>query len=597
MNKIFKNKGLTLVEVIVGVSLFLIIALSVYNAFTTLFQVVSMTRVKIAAVSLANEQFEIAKNLAYSDLGVENGSPSGLLLHEQNLVRDGYTFYVLTTVRDIDDPFDGTAGGSPNDTSPADSKLVEIEVDCESCKSFTPIVLTSRVAPAGLESESDNGSLFIHVIDAAGNPVEDARIDVAYPAQYIDIENESSNVNGDLQLVNVPPGANAYQISVSKDGYTSEQTYDPANPAMPNPVLPHATVVAQQVTQITFVIDHVSSIRFESKNSSCTSIGGFDFGLVGEKILALPDLRRSSSTEVTNGSGILELEDMPWDTFNIIPQDSTYELAGTNPVNPFDLLPGVTQSVDLILKTKNPKSLLVAVLDSNTVLPISDATVTVTNNGNTEDLQTGQGYQTQTDWSGDAGQENFEDPTKYFYNDGDIETDDPVGVLKLDSVFGEYVLDGFLESSTFDVGTTSNFVSLLWEPVAQDPDTGENSLQFQVATATTSSSTWEFVGPDGTDASYFDSTAIDFDDVHDGDRYLRYKAFLSTASTTLTPLVSDVSFTFNSGCVPPGQAFFTGLSSGTTDLTVEKDGYETFTIEIPITEDWTQYTVILQPEV
>ena len=50
----------------------------------------------------------------------------GVLEHTKNITRNGVVFNLVTTVRNIDDPYDGVVGGSPNDTAPADYKLVEI---------------------------------------------------------------------------------------------------------------------------------------------------------------------------------------------------------------------------------------------------------------------------------------------------------------------------------------------------------------------------------------------------------------------------------------------------------------------------------------
>src|SRR3989338_8572119 len=212
------NKGFSFVELIVGV-----------------------------AVSLINEQFEIVRNLTYSNVGVAGSIPSGVLLHTQTLVRDNYSYEVTTTVRNIDDPFDGSIGGTPNDLSPADYKVVEIEINCNNCKTFVPMVVTTNVAPKNLETASANGALFVRVFDANGNPVSGANIHIennqTSPTVVID---DVTNNSGMLQIVDAPPGVNAYEITVTKSGYSTDKTYT-ESPSNPNPTNPHATVVLQQV--------------------------------------------------------------------------------------------------------------------------------------------------------------------------------------------------------------------------------------------------------------------------------------------------------------------------------------------------------------
>jgi hypothetical protein len=94
-------------------------------------------------VALANEQLEVARNLPYSDVGIVAGWPIGKIPYQKTEIRHGANFVVTTTVRNIDDPFDGTIGGTPNDPSPADYKLVDLSLDCPNCKNFAPLKFTA----------------------------------------------------------------------------------------------------------------------------------------------------------------------------------------------------------------------------------------------------------------------------------------------------------------------------------------------------------------------------------------------------------------------------------------------------------------------
>lgn len=210
-------------------------------------------------------------------------------------------------------------------------------------------------------------------------------------------------------------------------------------------------------------------------------------------------------------------------------------------------------------------------------------------------LTTGRGFVRQTDWSGGSGQADFVDSTKYFDSDGNVSTSNPAGEIKLRTVFGsEYVSDGYLISSTFDTGSSSNFHQILWQPQDQPPETGPNNVRFQIAT-NNDKVAWNFLGPDGTVNTYYTLANQDINTLHNGNRYLRYKVFLSTADTNWSPNISDISFTFTSSCVPPGQVFFTALNPGNHTLTVAKDGYQGFTDTITISASWQQYEVTLSP--
>ncbi|MEK7505428.1 MAG: prepilin-type N-terminal cleavage/methylation domain-containing protein, partial [Patescibacteria group bacterium] len=161
-----RSRGFSFVETLVATAVFLLMSVAIYQTYQGLLALVSLTRAKTIAAALSNEIFEIAHNLPYADVGVPQGVPSGKLPHTQTISRDGISFLATTTVRTIDDPFDGTIGGSPNDTAPSDYKLVEVEIGCPTCRFFQPLVVSGRIAPKNLEGASTNGALFIRVFDA-----------------------------------------------------------------------------------------------------------------------------------------------------------------------------------------------------------------------------------------------------------------------------------------------------------------------------------------------------------------------------------------------------------------------------------------------
>lgn len=144
------NKGLTFVEVIIAVGVFLIFALGAYSGYTAVYAAISAARFKALAADLANAEFEIIRNLPYTSIGIDGGSPSGVLEGEETVLRDNVTFVVYKYVQYVDDPFDGTAGAG--DLIPNDYKLVEVQIDCPTCKNFNPVSFTGIIAPDNLES-------------------------------------------------------------------------------------------------------------------------------------------------------------------------------------------------------------------------------------------------------------------------------------------------------------------------------------------------------------------------------------------------------------------------------------------------------------
>jgi competence protein ComGC len=592
MKKNFKsNRGFTFVELVVGVAVSLVIIIAVYNAYSTIFDVVYTSRAKIDAVDLLNEQMEIIRNMPYSEVGIVDGIPNGVLTHVQTVARGSSVFTLTTTVRNIDDPFDGLF---PNDTSPADYKMVEIDADCALCKNFSTVEMTTLVAPKALETASTNGALFVQVFDANGVPIENASVhienDSVTPPIVID---DVTNAQGMLQVVDVPPGVNAYQITVTKAGYSTDQTYG-VTVQNPHPTKLPATVVLQQVTELSFAIDKVSTFSVSSLSNTCSPVPGVHFSLTGSKNIGTnPTVPKYSQSEVTDGNGLLTIPNMEWDSYTFSNTDSVYDFIGSSPISPISLAPNSTQNVELIVAPKNPKTELVTVSDAASGLPLSGVSVELTNGSGVDITQvTGQGFLGQTDWSGGGGQATSTDPTKYFSSDGNVEIDNPAGSITLKKVLGQYVPSGQLVSSTFDTGAQSNFQQLNWNPTNQPAGA---TVNFQVA-SNNDGATWNFTGPDGTANTYYTTANQNISATNNGNRYFRYEVFLGTSATSTAPSVSNISFTFTLSCTPPGQVYFSGLSGGSYNLAVSKSGYVTQNIPVTVSSNWQALNVTMQSQ-
>lgn len=591
---IFSEKGVGLIEAVIGVAVFLLIAVGVYQSYSKIIEVVRLSRLRATASTIANEKIELIRNLPFQDVGIMGGFPVGKIPAIETITRNGAQFNITTTIRNIDDPFDGIVGGSPNDTAPADYKLVEVNITCLNCRIFQPFIQTTTVSPKDLEIAGGGGALFIKVIDANGNPVPQAKVHVENkkltPNLVID---DLTNNLGLLQLVDVPPSTGGYNSSTTKAGYSTDQTYPPGGSGNPNPVKEDSTVAAGEVTQVTLAIDRVSTINVSTTNQICSVLPNISFQVDGSKLIGSDKLKYSTTT-ATNASGQKTLNNLEWDVYKFMITDAGYDLAGSRPFLPVNLLPNTTQDLQLLLEVKNPRSLLVSVKDSATGLPVSGAAVKLEKADFLAQYFTGQGFFTQTDWSGGAGQINFIDPTRYFDSDGNIDIGPPAGELKIRKISGNYQLSGWLESSTFDTGSVSDFHNISWQPTNQQPETGPNSVKFQIA-SNNDNATWSFGGPDGTAATYYTLTNTNIGN-HNGKRYLRYRIFLATADDKKTPNVADISFTFTSACVPAGQAFFNALSSGTYTITVTHPNYQTFVDgDVSMSSAYQQYEVILNP--
>lgn len=581
------SKGFTIVETLIGASVFVVVAMAIYSSYVNLFRFMNAAQYQELAVNLAEEQMEIIRNMPYSDVGVQGSIPNGNIPYQQNFLRGGIPFTITTIVRNIDLAADSKIGGTPNDTAPNDNKLVSLSVSCETCPNMKPFSITGQVAPLSLESSGNTGSLFVHVYDAVGGNIQGANVRVTNDQGTSTITiNDVTDDSGTLALVGVPPGTRAYNISVTKAGYSTDQTYPLGGIDNPNPINVDANVVTGQVTAVSFFIDKLSSLNVFSVSPSCASVPSFDFNLTGSKQIGL-NTPKYDQNLITNSLGALSLAGLEWDTsYSIVPMDSEYDLAGVTPSNPLSVNPGSNVNVQLVVVPKNSRALMVSVTDASTGLPLSGASVELSGNGYDNTQITGQGFINQNDWSGGSGQEAYVNTNKYWYDDNNLDTA-VTGTIRLRNSFGVYNTSGMLESSTFDTGTTSNFYNFIWSPT-NEPASTSISFQFATASSSTPSPGWNFTGPDGSSSSYYSVSNSALHENLNGNRYARYRAFLNTATSSITPTVSGIGFTYTSACIPPGQVLFQGLVSGTYTISISKSGYNTAVSTTTISDNWQQ---------
>ncbi|HEY4502872.1 MAG TPA: hypothetical protein VJC14_00320 [Candidatus Paceibacterota bacterium] len=367
MNSRIHRDGFTLIETLVGSSVFILVALTAYQAFGVLMEAVSASQAKVAATTLANERFEIIRNLPYSNVGIVAGLPVGKIQRTETVVRDGYSFSINTTIRSVDDTFDGTIDGSPSDTSPADYKLVDLDIECDNCKVFTPLNFTTLVAPHSLETASTNGALFVQVFDSAGVPITGASVRIVNTQTNPDtIIDETTDNTGFIKVVDAPPGTNAYNIIATKTGYSQDQTYPIGGAAGDSPLKPDSTVVLQQVTQVSFSIDRTSSLSVNSIDAACVALPSTDFSLTGTKLTGAPAvLKYPTQSFSTDATGLYAFEDLEWDTYSALLTNSSFDLAGASLPPSFTLNPNTNETLKLVTVPHVSRALLVTVKDTN----------------------------------------------------------------------------------------------------------------------------------------------------------------------------------------------------------------------------------------
>jgi prepilin-type N-terminal cleavage/methylation domain-containing protein len=562
------NRGFTLLETLIGLAIFAIVSTAIFEAYGYVLQIVQSSQYNSAALNIIESRVEAVRNMRYEDIGVIGGIPSGALIASESVSAGTTPFILHTYVRNIDDPFDGTFGGSPADAAPADYKLVQFEITCADCPRYNVISLATYAAPKNLENASKRGELLINAIDASGFLIPGATVHVTntHVSPAVNIT-DTTDADGRLLLVDVATSSAGYHIVLSKAGYSTDQTYPPGGtPA--NPVKPDATVAKQQLTIVSLSIDRVSTVTVQARDQFCAAVPSFDFLMTGTKLIGTsPDTPKYSVSHTTGGDGTVIVNNAEWDTYAFKPTDSSHAIAGAFSPLTMAINPNTAATQRWLAVPLLGDALSVAVVDAGGQ-PINDATVTLSSSGFSKSAMTGQASTGDSNWSGGA-----------FTAASDLMNTDTPGILTLSSVDGIYATgsEQWLESRTFDLGTSNTtLLGLNYNPSGQPPQT---TVRLQIA-ANNDNTTWNYVGQEEISGL-------------SGNRYIRYKVFMETNDAQHAPSLDDVALSYRSDCIAPGAAYLDGLSNTPYTLTVSKSGYQTYSGSLTISGTWQEAAITL----
>ncbi len=108
---------------------------------------------------------------------------------------------------------------------------------------------------------------------------------------------------------------------------------------------------------------------------------------------------------------------------------------------------------------------------------------------------------------------------------------------------GGYVPSGSFTSGPYDTGGQAYFGALGWNGSAF-PGTAI-SFQLRTADSLAGISGQEFIGPDGTPGTFYGNNGQRLSPVHNGTRWLQYRAYLATEDPFLTPFLINVTVKYN----------------------------------------------------
>ncbi len=307
------NRGMTLIDVIVGTALVLIIFLALMGVLRASILVANLAKARAASSSIASSKIEYLRGISYDSLGTIGGIPAGTVPPVETVVSDGIKYTVRTYIQYIDDPADGLGVNDTNGIT-TDYKKARISIAFVSAGKDRTTTLVSNFSPPGLETTNGGGTLSVKVVNAAGLPLAGATVRIVDTSLTPAVDVSTfSNVDG---LVYLPGAATStqYQVFVSKDGYSNAQTYmrDTNNQ---NPTPGYLTVAKDQTTTGTFVIDLLTSLKINTYSPKKSEV-------FSDTFVDTSKLSTTTNTTVSNGALTLSTNKLYGTVFSISVQPS-----------------------------------------------------------------------------------------------------------------------------------------------------------------------------------------------------------------------------------------------------------------------------------
>lgn len=335
-----------LIEVLTASAVFAILSGAIISLVVLLYQTVADVRIKTIARHLAVQQMEFLNNIPYASLGTTTGIPSGSITEFETVNRNGFIFTIHTSITYVDDPFDQQ---SPQDLLPTDYKQVRVEILWNEQLGLyrEPIVLASVISPKGVETTTGGGTLSVFVINSAGVPLSSTSVRITNTTLNPPVDvTLQTDVNGYLILPGARPCAACYNVTVTKNGYSTDKTYTTIEVANPNkrPL----TVSAGSLTESTFIIDRLASLTIESYSGAgqFTSSPNSQFRLTGSKTVGLDSqdnpVYKFDQTLSTGSNSRYTNTTLEWDTYILTVPDNTKHISAIYPHQPFSVTPGDT---------------------------------------------------------------------------------------------------------------------------------------------------------------------------------------------------------------------------------------------------------------
>ncbi|EKD46431.1 MAG: hypothetical protein ACD_67C00238G0004 [uncultured bacterium] len=383
-----QKRGFSLVEVLVVMFIVAIAFTSFYSVATVGTKYIIESKNRLGAVALANEKMEIVRNLAYENIGTQESiEVEGNILKEEQVVANGRSYDILTAVRYIDDPMDGTADVPPIDAIPNDYKIVDITVSwTDSNGQMKKVASSSRFVPPGLETTVGGSPLSINVSDGDTLlPISQASIHITNNVISPAINDIVATDNNGHVMLPAAKISDGNHLSITKNGYETIETMDSS--ATFTPVYGHVNVVSGFLNTYNYFQNKLSTLIVRVADFQNNPIGDIGFSIGGGKVIGHNELgenvfNMANTTGTTeSSSGEREYPNIsPGNYFISMSPDSQYEFVDYDPsIFPAFLSSDSNSTYTIRVADKNIDALFVEVKDNGVPqMLVAGARVTLT---------------------------------------------------------------------------------------------------------------------------------------------------------------------------------------------------------------------------
>jgi type II secretory pathway pseudopilin PulG len=326
LNKKQPQLGFSLVEILIVSAIMLVVFGGLLISFRYSLELISHSRAKLTALTLANDNMEYIRSLSYNAVGTVSGIPSGLIPQVSTTTLNGINFTKRVLIEYIDDDADGLGVADSNGIT-TDYKQAKVTLAWTLRGVTKEVFLVTNIIPRSIETDVGGGTVRVNVFDDSTTPLPGADVRLINNTLVPNIDVTRSSDALGVALFGGAPAGSDYEVVVTAPGYSVDQTFK-ATTTLENPSTLPISVVESSVSTLNMFIDQLSNLTVTALASKITN-------QFSESFSSATGIATTTDTAVTGGR--LQLQGAP----------GTYSLSGVAYLN--EIIPTTISSWDYLI--------------------------------------------------------------------------------------------------------------------------------------------------------------------------------------------------------------------------------------------------------